>query len=185
MDLEAEGDLYDGNYKADEEELFSACLHLGRLREEHDLVLDTVVVRFRRDVDEEGTDGKRNWERSLTTIRRLLKKYHSHEDLPMRRCLAKWRILRDKLLPMITLYHRETCVVVLRWLQLRALPPLPSAPTPRPTALTLPGPRYPPPLSPPRCPRAQALPVRGGQDPGLSHCHPRGGGQPLQAGRCG
>ena len=110
MDLEAEGDLYDGNYKADEEELFSACLHLGRLREEHDLVLDTVVVRFRRDVDEEGTDGKRNWERSLTTIRKLLKKYHGHEDLPMRRCLAKWRVLKDKLLPMITLYYRETCV---------------------------------------------------------------------------
>ena len=96
MDLEAEGDLYDSNYKADEEELFSACLHLGRLREEHDLVLDTVVVRFRRDVDEEGTDGKRNWERSLTTIRRLLKKYHSHEDLPMRRCLARWRKGQDR-----------------------------------------------------------------------------------------
>jgi hypothetical protein len=43
--LEAEGDLYDSNYKADEEELFSACLHLGRLREEHDLVLCEVVYK--------------------------------------------------------------------------------------------------------------------------------------------
>jgi hypothetical protein len=109
MDLELEADEYDAAFKADREDFFSACLHLGRAVGEFDIESDSMVERFRRDeADGVGADGKRNWERSLTTIRKLLKKYHSHEDLPMRRFLAKLHVLRHKLLPMISLFHHET-----------------------------------------------------------------------------
>ena len=93
-------------------DLFRACCHLGSVRQEHDVLTDEVVVRFRRDVGEDG----REWKRSLTTIRKLLKKYHMYEFtgdniyLPVRQQLAKMNILRDKLLPMISLYWREECV---------------------------------------------------------------------------
>lgn len=86
---------------ADVDDLFAACLRLGRDVEEYDAELDATVTRFRRD-DE--------WREALSAIRRLLKKHHSHDQLPMRTCLAKWRVLRDKLLPMLTRFHSDRCV---------------------------------------------------------------------------
>ena len=104
--------------RADRDYLFSSCLHLGRVLEEHDAEADTVVKRFRRDAQHKD---------ALTVVRRLLKKYHTDEELPIRRYLAEWRVLRDKLLPMISRFHADACV----WLLLarcRAALALPSAP---------------------------------------------------------
>ena len=40
--------------------------------------------------------------------RRLLKKYHTHEDLPARAWLAKWGALRTRLLPLALRYSTDT-----------------------------------------------------------------------------
>ena len=94
-------ETYDAELQGDREFLFTSCLHLGRLLEEHDAEADTVVKRFRRDALSKN---------ALTAVRRLLKKYHNHDDLPIRRYLSEWRVLRDRLLPMISRFHSDTCV---------------------------------------------------------------------------
>ena len=101
MDAALDAGAYDASLRADVSALFTACLHLAKEEEEYDAETDATVRRFRRDPE---------WRDALTIIRRLLKKHHNHEDLPMRRCLAKWRVLRDKLLPMISRFHGERCV---------------------------------------------------------------------------
>jgi hypothetical protein len=84
--------------RADMRDLFTAVLHLGTFVEEYDVAADVVAKVFRRD---------EQWRDALTRVRQLLKKYHAHEHLPARRSLAKWRVLRDKLLPMLRLYHAD------------------------------------------------------------------------------
>lgn len=91
----------DPSLGGDRDYLFTSCLHLGRVLEEHDAEADTIVKRFRRDAQHKD---------ALTVVRRLLKKYHNHDELPIRKCLAEWRVLRDKLLPMISRFHGDTCV---------------------------------------------------------------------------
>jgi len=38
---------------------------------------------------------------------RLLKKHHKHEDLPMRTCLGKWKVLDSRLLPLFSRYSSD------------------------------------------------------------------------------
>ena len=78
--------------------LFTACLHLGASVEEYDAARDAVVTVFRRD-DE--------WRDALAAILKKLRKYYKHDALPARVALAKWRVLRERLLPMLTLYHKD------------------------------------------------------------------------------
>ena len=122
----------DDELGGDREYLFSSCLHLGRVLEEHDAEADTIVKRFRRDAESKD---------ALTIIRRLLKKYHNHDDLPIRRYLSQWRVLRDRLLPMISRFHSDSCVGG------RAAAPRAHQPPPHPLpARARPHPPLPPPL---------------------------------------
>ena len=40
---------------------------------------------------------------------RTLKKYHSHEELPARAWLAKWGVMRTKLIPLALRYPTDRC----------------------------------------------------------------------------
>jgi len=104
MDLELEGDLFDSALREDTAELFSSCLRLVKTVEEYIPEEDTTSLVVKKDLE----SGK-----ALKIIRRTLKKYAGHEDLPIRRQLHKWNVLRDKLLPMVSRYHKDRCVACL------------------------------------------------------------------------
>jgi hypothetical protein len=91
--------------RADQADLWSAVGYLGEEAEEYDAATDCTVVRFARSVE---------WKDALHAIRKLLKKYHTSETLPMRTMLHKWSVLSGRLLPMIARYHEDRCVLFWR-----------------------------------------------------------------------
>ncbi len=119
--MELQGTLAETNaLKEDERDLFVACVAIGQVEEEYDAETGKRRTRFRRN--------QTQWRPALTQIRkcvlcsvhcllrlvksvcfrRLLKKYYRHEDLPARRWLAKFFMLRSKFLPMIEEYYSDT-----------------------------------------------------------------------------
>ena len=84
--------------KHDERDLFAAVNALGQVLEEFNPESGAHEARFRRD---------EQWRDALAAIRKALKKYHRHEGLPARGWLAKWRVLPDRLLPLVAAYPRD------------------------------------------------------------------------------
>ena len=90
--------VQDAVVRADMRDLFTAVQYLGKFVERYDVATDIVAKVFSRD---------KQWRDALTRVRQLLKKYHTHDALPARRSLATWRVLRDRLLPLLRLYHGD------------------------------------------------------------------------------
>lgn len=84
--------------KGDLADLWSACGFLGETTEEYDVEHDAVLKRFKRSEE---------WKDALNAVRKLLKKYHNHDRLPIRSTLHKWGILQARLLPMLQRYHSD------------------------------------------------------------------------------
>jgi len=85
--------------RRDEADLFAAVNSLGQTLEEFDADSGRHEARFRRE---------ERWREALTAVRHLLKKYHRHDALPARGWLARWRILENRLLPMVAAYPKDT-----------------------------------------------------------------------------
>ncbi len=96
--MEADEDILDPVLRADTRDLWTAVTVLGEEAEEYDAATDTTTVRFSRGPE---------WKEALNAIRKLLKKYHSHESLPIRLSLHKWGVLSGRLLPMVARYHED------------------------------------------------------------------------------
>ncbi len=91
----------DAVVRADLRDLFAAAAALGGVADEYSVAEGAVVRAFRRGPE---------WREALARVRQLLKKYHAHEALPARRALAAWRVLRDKLLPLLRSHSDDRCV---------------------------------------------------------------------------
>jgi hypothetical protein len=85
--------------RRDEADLFAAVNSLGQTLEEFDADSGRHEARFRRE---------EHWRDALAAVRKLLKKYHRHDALPARGWLARWRVLQDRLLPMVAAYPADT-----------------------------------------------------------------------------
>ena len=70
--MEAEDEILDPVLRADTRDLWTAVTVLGEEAEEYDAATDTTTVRFTRGPE---------WKEALNAIRKLLKKYHTHEAL--------------------------------------------------------------------------------------------------------
>ncbi len=96
--MESDDEGANPGLRSDIADLWAAVSYLGEEGEELDLATDTVVRRFKR---------REEWREALAAIRKLLKKYHGHEALPVRAALHKWGVFEGKLLPMIQRYHAD------------------------------------------------------------------------------
>ncbi len=96
--MDSDDDVSSPTLKADAADLWEAVRFLGDDVDEYDAAADAVVPRFSRSPE---------WRDALNAIRKLLKKYHGHEALPMRACLHRWGVLTGRILPMVARYHTD------------------------------------------------------------------------------
>ncbi len=96
--MDSDDETLNPTLRADLADLWAAVGFLGEETEEYEAATDRVVVRFTRSPD---------WKEALNAIRKLLKKYHGSDTLPMRTALHKWSVLRGRILPMIERYHED------------------------------------------------------------------------------
>jgi hypothetical protein len=100
--------LTDRDVTNDMRDLFAYCSDIGKFVEVYDVASDRVESEFQCVPPNDYSKGPKKFQdRMLKEIRGLLKKYHRHEALPARRGLAKWRVLREKFLPILRQRHTD------------------------------------------------------------------------------
>ena len=99
--LEYEDMIDERRLKDDKTELFLSCQRLWKKEEEFVADRNQAILVSRKDAEAS---------KALRIIRRLLKSYAGHDNLPIRRELHSLNVLKDKLLPMIQRHHGDRCV---------------------------------------------------------------------------